>query len=123
MVPRNTTCCRWYCQSHPPADEGTDTQEMWYSGSSSGGTCYEKLFLLDMPGCRFVVSKLLYRLSRWEAGNTHQVYDKKTSTFMYVRAQRVQGLDRQAERMATLTLVSCVLPLLLLLLLLTTLVS
>ena len=39
---------------------------------------------------------------------------KKTSTYVYVRVQRVQGLDRQAERTATLTLASCVLLLLLL---------
>ena len=38
-------------------------------------------------------------------------------TYVYVRVQRVQGLDRQAERTATLTPASCVLLLLLLLLL------
>ena len=56
-------------------------------------------------------------------GGKQGIYTKKTSTYVYVRAQRVlrvqrvQGLDRQAERTAMLTLASCVLLLLLMLLL------
>ena len=67
--------------------------------------------------CRVLVSKKLCRLSRCDAGN---IYKKEYSsrvltTNVYVRVQRVQGLDRQAELTATLTLASCVLHLLLLL--------
>ena len=66
--------------------------------SSSGGNCYENP-LLEMSGCRLVVSNFC-RISSWEAGNTQQ---------NRVRVQRVHGLDRQAERIATLTLASCTL--------------
>ena len=57
-----------------------------------------------MSGCRFSVFKIMSA----EPGNTQQ---------NGVRVQRVQRLNRQAERTTTLTLASCVLQLLLLLLL------
>ena len=59
--------------------------------------------------CGCFVSKILCRFSRWETGNIKKEYMVRTTTCMYVRVQRVQGLDRQAARTAMLTLASCVL--------------
>ena len=86
---------------------------MVYRSSSSGGTCHENL-LLGMPCCRMSF-RLENIVPRWEAGNIPKERVQGTYyTCVYVRVERVQGLDRQAERTATLTLASCFLLLLLL---------
>ena len=59
-------------------------------------------------------------MSTFEVGSRKHTKERVQSTYystdVYVGVQRVQGLDRQAERAATLTLASYVLLLLLLLL-------
>ena len=107
------TCSRWYCQARAPTDEGTKKKEKLCCICRTGTavvvmTPATRSSPLNCQVADFSSSNYC-RISSWEPGNTQQ---------NRVRAQRVQGLDRQAERTATLTLASCVLPLLLLLLLL-----
>ena len=78
------TSCRWYCQAHPPTDEGTEKQEKICSR------------------CCGISS------SNYECGTRKHTTHSSTCT----KGSRVK--PTQAERTATLTLASCILLLLLL---------
>jgi len=100
------TCCRWYCQAHPPTDEGTEKQEKICCScctavSSSVGTARSSV--LDT---RQVVD---FSSSNYECGTRKHATTSSTCT----EGSKVK--PTQAERTATLTLASCVLLLLLLL--------
>ena len=103
------TCCRWYCQAHPPIDEGKQEKLCCKCRTAvvvvASAT---KSSVGHLSGCRTFAFKLC---RTWSWGTRKHTTKSSTCT----KGSKVRS---KAERTATLTLASCVLLLLLLLLLL-----
>ena len=113
MVLHSKICCRWYCQAHPPTDEGTERQEKL--GSCRTAVVVVAPAITSRSSCWTcqVVDNWFPNKEAEHRGGKRETYNENRGR---VRAQGVQGRDRQAKRTATLSLALCVLLLLLLLL-------